>query len=54
MTPPGNVSTWPMQASLASKGDWQGLMKHNEKQRASCKAGRRRGPRLPPRLRPTT
>ena len=31
MTPPGNVSTWPMQASYASKGDWQGLMKHNEK-----------------------
>ena len=37
MTPPGNVSTWPMQASYASKGDWQGLMKHNEKQRASAK-----------------
>ena len=40
MTPPGNVSTWPMQASYAAKGDWQGLMKHNEKQRA-----RRRPPR---------
>ncbi len=37
MTPPGNVSTWPMQASLASKGDWQGLMKLNEKQRATAK-----------------
>ena len=37
MTPPGNVSTWPMQASLASKGDWQGLMKLNEKQRAAAK-----------------
>ena len=31
MMPPGNVSTWPMQASYATKGDWQGLMKHNEK-----------------------
>ena len=29
MAPPGNVGTWPMQASLASKGDWQGLMKYN-------------------------
>ena len=37
MTPPGNVSTWPMQASFASKGDWQGLMELNEKQRAAAK-----------------
>ena len=29
MAPPANVGTWPMQASLASKGDWQGLMKYN-------------------------
>ena len=29
MVPPANVGTWPMQASLASKGDWQGLMKYN-------------------------
>jgi predicted flap endonuclease-1-like 5' DNA nuclease len=29
MAPPANVATWPMQASLASKGDWQGLMKYN-------------------------
>ena len=36
MTPPGNVSTWPMQASYAAKGDWQSLMKHNEKQRATA------------------
>ena len=35
MMPPGNVSTWPMQASYASKGDWQGLMKLNEKRRAA-------------------
>jgi predicted flap endonuclease-1-like 5' DNA nuclease len=31
MTPPSNVATWPMQASYAAKGDWQGLMKHNQK-----------------------
>ena len=31
MMPPGNVATWPMQATYAVKGDWQGLMKHNEK-----------------------
>ena len=31
MMPPGNVATWPMQASYATKGDWQGRMKHNEK-----------------------
>jgi predicted flap endonuclease-1-like 5' DNA nuclease len=37
MMPPGNVGTWPMQASYATKGDWQGLMKHNEKQRATTK-----------------
>jgi predicted flap endonuclease-1-like 5' DNA nuclease len=37
MTPPSNVSTWPMQASYATKGDWQGLMKHNEKARGSAK-----------------
>ena len=29
MAPPANVATWPMQASLASRGDWQGLMKYN-------------------------
>ena len=29
MAPPANVGTWPMQASLAAKGDWQGLMKYN-------------------------
>ena len=31
MVPPGNVGTWPMQASYAVKGDWQGLMKYNQK-----------------------
>ena len=35
MTPPANVATWPMQASLASKGDWQGLMKYNTHAAAS-------------------
>ena len=29
MAPPANVGSWPMQASLAAKGDWQGLMKYN-------------------------
>ncbi len=35
MAPPANVGTWPMQASLASKGDWQGLMKYNNHAAAS-------------------
>lgn len=35
MTPPANVGTWPMQASLASKGDWQGLMKYNNRAASS-------------------
>ena len=37
MMPPGNVGTWPMQASYATKGDWQGLMRHNEKAMAKAK-----------------
>ena len=37
MTPPANVGTWPMQASLAAKGDWQGLMKYNAKSAGSGK-----------------
>ncbi len=32
MQPPANVSSWPMQAELAAQGDWQGLMKLNQKQ----------------------
>ncbi len=36
MLPPGNVSSWPMQASLAAKGDWQGLMKYNAKASAAA------------------
>ena len=43
MMPPGNVATWPMQASYATKGDWQGLMKHNEKAMAG-----RPSPQRPP------
>jgi predicted flap endonuclease-1-like 5' DNA nuclease len=31
MVPPANVGTWPMQASFAARGDWQGLMKYNKK-----------------------
>ena len=31
MAPPGNVGTWPMQASLAASGDWQGLAKYNKR-----------------------
>ena len=31
MAPPANVGTWPMQASFAAKGDWQGLMKYNKR-----------------------
>jgi predicted flap endonuclease-1-like 5' DNA nuclease len=38
MAPPANVGTWPMQASLASKGDWQGLMKYNNREAASRSA----------------
>jgi predicted flap endonuclease-1-like 5' DNA nuclease len=32
-----NVSTWPMQASLAAKGDWQGLAKYNQRQSGQAK-----------------
>ena len=38
MAPPANVGTWPMQASFAAKGDWQGLMKYNKKQSTSGQA----------------
>ncbi len=31
MAPPANVGTWPMQASYAASGDWQGLMKYNKR-----------------------
>ena len=34
MVPPANVGTWPMQASYAASGDWQGLMKYNKKARS--------------------
>ncbi len=31
MVPPANVASWPMQASYAASGDWQGLMKYNKR-----------------------
>ena len=31
MAPPANVASWPMQATYAAKGDWQGLMKYNKR-----------------------
>ena len=31
MTPPAGVGTWPMQASFAARGDWQGLQRYNQK-----------------------
>jgi predicted flap endonuclease-1-like 5' DNA nuclease len=31
MVAPGNVATWPMQASYAVGGDWRGLSKYNQK-----------------------
>jgi predicted flap endonuclease-1-like 5' DNA nuclease/uncharacterized membrane protein len=38
MVPPGNASTWPMQASYAAKGDWVGLMKRNQKSSTKSKS----------------
>ncbi len=41
MVPPASVETWPMQATYAAKGDWQGLMKHNQKaSKASARAAK--------------
>ena len=31
MTAPGSIGTWPMQAEYAANGDWQGLMKLQQK-----------------------
>ena len=31
MVPPANVASWPMQATYAANGDWQGLMKYNKR-----------------------
>ena len=53
MAPPANVGTWPMQASLASKGDWQGLMKYNN-QAARSRPAPQKQRRLSPPSRPTT
>jgi predicted flap endonuclease-1-like 5' DNA nuclease/uncharacterized membrane protein len=38
MIPPGSVSSWPMQADYAARGDWQGLMKRNAKSKSTAKA----------------
>ena len=34
MVPPANVASWPMQATYAARGDWQGLMKYNNRREA--------------------
>ena len=52
MAPPANVGTWPMQASLASKGDWQGLMKYNN-QTARYRPAPQKASALSPLSRPT-
>ena len=44
MTPPANVGTWPMQADLLAKGDWQGLMKYNNQVAATRPAPEKAAP----------
>ena len=39
MMPPGSINTWPGQADYAARGDWQGLMKRNQKSRPAAAAG---------------
>ncbi len=53
MVPPANVATWPMQASYAASGDWQGLMKYNKKS-SEPSHGRRGEAERPRQRRPTT
>ncbi len=38
MMPPGSINTWPGQADYAARGDWQGLMKRNQKSRPAASA----------------
>jgi predicted flap endonuclease-1-like 5' DNA nuclease/uncharacterized membrane protein len=38
MMPPGSINTWPGQADYAARGDWQGLMKRNQKSRPAAAA----------------
>ena len=38
MMPPGSINTWPGQADYAARGDWQGLMKRNQKARPAAAA----------------
>ncbi len=42
MVPPANVASWPMQASYAARGDWQGLMKYNNKRAEPKHAGEKK------------
>jgi len=44
IVPPATVATWPMQATFAAKGDWQGLLKYNQKRsRANAQAAKPAG-----------
>ena len=55
MVPPANVGTWPMQASFAARGDWQGLMKYNQKASEAAGGAKKAPPkRRRPRPRPMT
>ena len=38
MVPPSTVASWPMQATYAARGDWQGLMKYNNRGEPSHRA----------------
>ena len=56
MTAPSSVGTWPMQAEYAANGDWQGLMKLQQKgtpRRARRRARRARRPGRRSRSRPS-
>jgi predicted flap endonuclease-1-like 5' DNA nuclease len=46
MTPPAGVGSWPMQASYAARGDWQGLMRYNQK-RSGATQSRSTAPAAP-------
>ncbi len=44
MVPPANIASWPMQASLAASGDWQGLMKYNQRASEPSHGGKKAAP----------
>lgn len=48
MVPPGNIASWPMQATYAVKGDWAGLAKHNQKAAPAKAAAAAQVPAGPP------